>query len=360
MMLATRILSAHEVSPTISDLVIDGDTVSLELRLNLESFVAGIDLQSLTDTDDSDVEHDYDEFRAMAPGELESAFRQFWPEMANRFSINAPDPLTLTLDYVKIPETGNIDLPRQSTLGVSAILQKSTAGVNVSWPSDYGALVIRQQGVEEPYTGYLENGGVSDLIYAAGGSGKTAWQTFIAYIPVGFDHIVPKGLDHILFVLGLFFLAVRLKPLIWQISVFTLAHTVTLALGAFGWLSIPATIVEPLIAASIVYVAVENVFTETLRPSRTLVIFCFGLLHGLGFASVLAEFGLPGKGFVSALLGFNVGVELGQLAVVAIAFLTTALWFRNRTWYRQWIAVPASVMIGLTGVWWFVQRVFLG
>jgi len=160
-------------------------------------------------------------------------------------------------------------------------------------------------------------------------------------------------------VLGLFFLAIRLKPLIWQISVFTLAHTVTLVLGALGWISIPASIVEPLIAASIVYVAFENVFTDTLRPSRTLVIFCFGLLHGLGFASVLAEFGLPGKGFIAALLGFNVGVEVGQLTVVAIAFVTTAFWFRNHPGYRRWIAVPASVVIGLTGVWWFVQRVFL-
>ena len=357
-LLPTRILHAHEISPSVSDLVINGDSVSLEIRLNLESFVARIDLQSLSDTDDTEVANDYDQFRAMTPENLESAFRQFWPEMAKRFSINAPQQLALTLDYVQIPEAGNVDLPRQSTIGVSANQQGYTAGVTVTWPADYGALVIRQQGVEEPYTGYLENGGVSDLIFATGGNEKTAWQTFLAYIPVGFDHIIPKGLDHILFVLGLFFLAVRLKPLIWQISVFTIAHTVTLVLGALGWISIPAAIVEPLIAASIVYVAIENVFTDTLRPSRTLVIFCFGLLHGLGFASVLAEFGLPGKGFIAALLGFNVGVEAGQLAVVAIAFVTTALWFRNHPGYRRWIAVPASVVIGLTGAWWFVQRVF--
>ena len=141
---------------------------------------------------------------------------------------------------------------------------------------------------------------------------------------------------------------------------FTLAHTVTLALGSLGWIAIPGSIVEPLIAASIVYVAIENVFTQTLRPSRTLVIFGFGLLHGLGFASVLGDFGLPGNSFVPALIGFNVGVELGQLTVVAIAYFGIALWCRNHPDYRQWVTIPASIIIGLIGAWWFVERVFLG
>lgn len=357
-MLPARILQAHEISPTISDLIITGDTLNFELRLNIESFVAQLDLQLLVNTDDTEVDNNYDQFRAMTSEKLESVFREFWPEMANRFSINAPEPLVLALQNVSIPQTGNVELPRQSTISLAANLQPGSPGVTVSWPADYGALVIRQQGVENPYTGFLENGGKSDLIVTAGENEKTAWQTFVQYIPVGFDHIIPKGMDHILFVLGLFFLAAKLTPLVWQISVFTLAHTVTLILGALGWITIPATIVEPLIAASIVYVAFENLVTESLHPWRTLVIFGFGLLHGLGFASVLAEFGLPGSRFVPALIGFNIGVETGQLTVVAIAFLTVGVWCRNHPDYRQWIAVPASVIIGLTGAWWFYQRVF--
>ena len=145
----------------------------------------------------------------------------------------------------------------------------------------------------------------------------------------------------------------------WQISVFTLAHTVTLVLGAMGWVTIPAAIVEPLIAASIVYVALENIFTESLHAWRTFLIFGFGLLHGLGFASVLAEFGLPATRFLPALLGFNVGVEVGQLTVVAIAFFTISFWCRNHPSYRQWVAMPASVIIALTGAWWFYERVFM-
>lgn len=353
-------LDAHEISPSISDLTIEGDDINLEIRLNIESFVARINLQSLVNTDDTEVENDYDQFRAMSPENLEDAFRAFWPEMAQRFTINAPDPLPLEIDSISVPEIGDVELPRESAISFSGTLNPAAPGVTVSWPAEYGALVIRQQGVDEPYTGYLESGGESELIAVAGGGEKTPWQTFVDYIPVGFDHIIPKGMDHILFVLGMFFLSIRLRPLIWQISVFTVAHTVTLALGALGWVSIPATIVEPLIAASIVYVAFENVFTQSLHRWRTLIIFCFGLLHGLGFASVLAEFGLPANRFVPALVGFNIGVELGQLAVVAMAFLGIAVWCRNHPNYRQWIAIPASIIIGLIGAWWFIQRVFLG
>ncbi len=332
----------------------------MDVRLALEAFVARIDLQSLTDTNDSDASDDYDRFRAMPPDQLEAAFQSVWPDMAERLTINAPDPLPLTLRQVSIPEPGNTALPRESTISITTTLPTGSPGVTVGWPAEYGLLIIRQHEVEKPFTGTIQNGGVTPLIPTAGGTEKTAWQTFVEYIPVGFDHILPKGLDHILFVLGLFFLTVRLKPLVWQISVFTVAHTVTLALGSLGWISIPASIVEPLIAASIVYVAVENIFTDALRPSRTLVIFGFGLLHGLGFASVLGEFGLPGNSFAPALLGFNIGVELGQLTVVAIAFFAIALWCRNHPDYRRWIAVPASVIIGLIGAWWFFERVFLG
>ena len=176
---------------------------------------------------------------------------------------------------------------------------------------------------------------------------------------MGFDHILPKGLDHILFVLGLYFLSVRFGVLLWQISAFTVAHTVTLALGAMGLVTVPATIVEPLIAASIVFVAVENIASPKLHAWRPAVVFGFGLLHGLGFASVLGEFGLPQGQFIPALIGFNIGVELGQLTVIVIMILTLGLWFGSQSWFRTRIAVPASALIGIIGAWWCVERTLL-
>ena len=185
---------------------------------------------------------------------------------------------------------------------------------------------------------------------------KSRWQIIRLYLVLGFTHILPFGLDHVLFVLGIFLLAVRLKAVLWQVTAFTVAHTITLALSIYGVVSLPASIVEPLIALSIVYVAVENVFTERLHAWRPLVVFGFGLLHGMGFAGVLSEIGLPRSEFVPALLSFNVGVELGQLTVIAIAFVLLGLPFRRKPWYRRRIVVPCSLLIAAVGLFWFVQR----
>lgn len=185
----------------------------------------------------------------------------------------------------------------------------------------------------------------------------TRGEIIALYLQLGFTHILPKGLDHILFVLGLFFLSRRLKPLLLQVTAFTVAHTVTLALSIYGVVSLPSSIVEPLIALSIVFVAVENIFTTELRPSRVVLVFAFGLLHGLGFAGVLTELGLPRAEFLPALLSFNLGVEAGQLAVISLALLAVGL-LRQRTWYRRAIVVPASALIAAVGLYWSIQRLF--
>jgi len=177
------------------------------------------------------------------------------------------------------------------------------------------------------------------------------------YLALGFLHIVPGGLDHILFVLGLFLLSRKVRPLLAQVTCFTLAHTLSLGLSAAGIVSLPPAIVEPAIALSIVYVAVENVLRRDLSRSRLALVFTFGLLHGLGFAGVLAELGLPRTQFFTALLSFNAGVETGQLAVLAGAFLVCTLPFGERPWYRQRIVVPASAAIAAIGLFWSVERV---
>ncbi|HZI32351.1 MAG TPA: HupE/UreJ family protein, partial [Candidatus Binatia bacterium] len=163
--------------------------------------------------------------------------------------------------------------------------------------------------------------------------------------------------DHILFVLGLFLFSARLKPLLWQVSAFTLAHSITLGLALYGVVRLPSSITEPLIAASIVFVAVENIFAKNQQPWRYAVVFCFGLIHGLGFASAFANAGLPRQDFLIGLVGFNLGVECGQLAVIISAFLAVG-WFRHRRWHRRVIVVPASSVIALIALFWTVQRIF--
>jgi hypothetical protein len=127
----------------------------------------------------------------------------------------------------------------------------------------------------------------------------------------------------------------------------------------YGVVSIPRSVVEPLIALSIVYVAIENVARTDLTPWRVALVFAFGLLHGMGFAGVLAELGLPRSEFVPALLSFNVGVEAGQLTVIGIALALFGVPFRRKAWYRSRIVVPASIAIAAVGFYWSVERVFL-
>lgn len=168
------------------------------------------------------------------------------------------------------------------------------------------------------------------------------------YFLLGFEHILPKGFDHILFVLGLFLLSTRTAALLWQVTAFTAAHTLTLALATVGVVRLPPEIVEPLIALSIAYVGVENVLTPKLHAWRPALVFGFGLLHGMGFAGVLSELGLPEGQFTAALLSFNVGVETGQLAVITLAFALVG-WWRGKAWYRKAVVVPASITVAIVG-----------
>ena len=182
-------------------------------------------------------------------------------------------------------------------------------------------------------------------------------QKFVTFTKAGFKHIIPKGLDHIIFVLGLFFSCLKFRSLLLQVTAFTIAHSITLALAALDIVKIQGDIVEPLIALSIIWIAIENcIFT---KPStwRFLVVFSFGLLHGLGFAAVLSQYGLPKDNFISLLLAFNIGVELGQLCVLIIAFSLVMVIFHKKR-HMQKIRIPASIIIGFIGLFWFVERVF--
>jgi len=180
----------------------------------------------------------------------------------------------------------------------------------------------------------------------------TAWR----YLTLGFTHIVPYGLDHMLFVLGIYLLSRRARSVLLQVSAFTVAHSITLGLSMYGIVTVSSRVVEPMIAISIVYVAVENIFLSELKSRRIALVFAFGLLHGLGFAGALRELGLPRSEFLTALLTFNVGVETGQLAVITAAFLLFGWHCSHRDWYRSRVVVPISMLIACTAFYWTIQR----
>jgi hypothetical protein len=182
-------------------------------------------------------------------------------------------------------------------------------------------------------------------------------ETLILYLKLGYTHVIPLGFDHILFILTLFFLNSKLKTVVLQCSVFTLAHSLTLGLVAFGLFMPNVKIIEVLIALSILFTAVENIVTNTINPFRLLIVFAFGLVHGMGFANALLETGLPKEQFISSLLSFNFGVELGQLVVIVSAYFLVSKWFSNKVWYKERIIYPISVIIGCVAFYWTIERV---
>jgi len=194
------------------------------------------------------------------------------------------------------------------------------------------------------------------------GEERSIASTAALYVSIGVRHILPGGLDHILFVLAIFLASVQFRALIIQVSAFTVAHTMTLALAASGVITPSPALVEPLIALTIGFVAVENLFFKEMTKWRPAVVFGFGLVHGMGFAGFFGELGLPRGQFWSALISFNVGVEIGQLAVITAAAIL-GFWLRRilhdptgARQYRQFVVLPSSALIGLVGFWWAVVR----
>lgn len=178
------------------------------------------------------------------------------------------------------------------------------------------------------------------------------------YLKLGFTHIVPDGYDHILFIFGLFLLSPKWKTLLGQATAFTVAHSITLGLAMSGKINPLPSVTEPLIALSIAFVAIENILLSELKWWRILVVFCFGLIHGCGFASALQDLGLPEKHFFFSLISFNAGVELGQITIIATAYFLIGKWFGEKRWYKKRIVIPASAMISVVALYWTVERIF--
>lgn len=348
---------AHDFAFTEATLLIQRDgAYRIDLRVDVDALALGVS----PTTDSVEV---VAELQAMTPEELARAVENARQTVLRR--------VRLRFDGVK--QRPEISFPEQGTelalenelptlLGLTARLsgripaesEAITFGASRAFKTVHLTLLDQRTGQSSrqilgvgqdsaPYP--LRGGGFVE------GMGRVAFS----YLILGFEHILPAGADHILFVLGLFLLGRRFRPLLWQVTAFTLAHSVTLVLSSYELVSLPSRPVEALIALSIAYVAAENLATSELKPWRPAVVFAFGLLHGLGFADVLRELGLPDDHFMTALVAFNVGVELGQVAVLLLAFAAVG-WFRKEPWYRKGVVLPGSILIGAIGLYWFLER----
>ena len=356
-------INSHEIKPAIVDLIIAEGQASIDFKINAEQILSGVDASQYQDTKDAPQAELYDQFREKNEEKLKQDIQQNWNLFQDQITISGLEGSSLNLVDLMIDQDVNPEYPRDTNLKTEVPLNQNQ--FTIQFATELGPVVIRQfEDISKEnmiFSTYLQPGQISAELSPVGQA--TISQTIIEYIILGMEHIVPKGLDHILFIFGVFFFAVKLKPLLWQVTMFTLAHSLTLILASLKLVFIPASIIEPLIALSIGYVAFENIFQRQSKfhtrsnTIRYAVIFFFGLIHGLGFAFVLEDIGLPTGQLILSLLSFNIGVEIAQIGLVFLAYLLM-FYSSKQLWYRKAIQIPCSLVIGLIGIYWFFERVF--
>ena len=368
LVLAAPAAIADIVKPALVEISVNTNgTYRIEVRASIEALLTGINAR-YKNTQEAPTAEAYDKLRGLQPEELQLAFEPFRQIFASEIRLSFDgQPVPLTVTRVEIPEPGYTKVPRISVITLDGRIARSIESVVWYYPERFGDNAVRVRQVDESNEKWhwsdwqwLRNDRPSEPFSLTEVFTRQSITDVIGtYMVAGFEHILPRGTDHILFILGIFLLSTRMRPLLWQVTMFTVAHTITLGLSTAGIIELPANIVEPLIALSIAYIGFENVFASSLHISRLFIVFGFGLLHGMGFASVLADFGMPADAFMTALISFNIGVELGQLAVISLAYLAVGLWFSRKPWYRKAVIVPASMAIAMIGLYWTWDRIVL-
>lgn len=339
----------------------------IEIRASIEAILTGIN-SKYRNTQDSPNAGAYDELRALDAKELLARFKPFEQTFIEAINLRFDNEvMPLVVSRVVIPEPGYTKVPRISVILLEGTIDRSVESVTWYYPAKFGDNAVRVRQVDESNQKWfwsawqwMRKDQTSEAFSLREVFTKQDTLNIIVnYVSAGFNHILPKGLDHILFILGIFLLSINMKPLLLQVTMFTLAHSITLSLSMLNIISLPSNIVEPLIALSIAYIGFENVFAHKINVHRLSIVFVFGLLHGMGFASMLAEFGMPDYAFATALISFNVGVELGQILIIGLAFFTVGIWFGKKSWYGAYITTPGSIMIALTGLYWTYDRIVI-
>jgi hypothetical protein len=351
---------SHEIRPAVVEIDISQPKfVKLKALVNFEALMAGVSSQYGRALDHSEQDPKYEEFRKLSQTEFEQKIRLFLPVWTAGLELRLNGrKISLSADQITVREAQDTNLPRLTEVYLSGAKPKNIRKLYWSVKSEFGTSILRvKTNDENKIKAYWLKNAEHKNIDIKIKADENYFTTFFGYINVGFVHILPFGMDHILFILGLYFLSTRINLLIIQVTSFTIAHSITLALATI-WadFQIAPSIIEPLIAASIVFIAIENFFTDRLSKWRPVIIFVFGLIHGVGFSGVLREVGFAGTDQLVALAGFSIGVEVGQISVICIAYLMVGYWFGRKVWYRRRIVQPCSLLIGMTGAFWLVER----
>ncbi|MDA7880760.1 HupE/UreJ family protein [Akkermansiaceae bacterium] len=241
------------------------------------------------------------------------------------------------------------------TLQISIEPRAEPGDLVLYWLDDLDAQLIIIPEETDPVIA-LPGGELTLLSLSASGEASAPVKSGIyGWIVSGFHHVVPLGADHILFILGIFLLCPRFKPLLGQSLLFTIAHSITLTCAVKGWVTFNTTYIEILIATSIAWIGIENLWLKKVGKRRIILIFSFGLLHGLGFASVLGDIlqSTDSSHHLIPLVGFNIGVELAQVSILVVALIILHF---LKSWERQ-IQILGSIAIAVAGILWMIERI---
>ncbi|WP_428085822.1 HupE/UreJ family protein [Candidatus Thioglobus sp.] len=361
-LLISSFIQADVVKPALVEVSFFKDkTVEISIDLSLEAAMARIGTQ-YKNTTDAPSAAQYDELRALEKGELLKRFNDFESEFSNDFIFKVNNkPQVLTLSHAKIDIVGYKKRPRKTILTYRAQLNEWPETLSWQYAKVYGDSALRWQMYKKDQYNWsqwqwLRDGNPSSLINIDHPQPLSTPQRFYQFMSIGFDHVIPLGWDHILFIVGMALSSLLWRRLLLLVSTFTLAHTLTLGLAMIGVIEVSARIVEPLIAFSIAYVAIENLLPNQSIKRKSVIVFLFGLVHGLGFASMLKEFEMAPDSLATTLIGFNVGVELAQVLIVSGVVAALLILNKLKLNYRQLAVIPASILIALIGIWWGFER----
>ena len=354
---------SHEIKPSIADFTYDENFLNIKIRLNAELILSNIDASKISNTNSSSLSDIYDKLRILNKIELEELFKSSWQKISTNIDIKINNETKkINLINIEVEDIKNFEISRDTHIYLQVLLNNNSEYFTFSWIKKYGPIILRENSnhklEDELFTEYLQSGIESDQFSFNEKNFKNRLNSFIKFFVLGVQHIIPKGLDHILFIFGLFLFSSSLKKLITQITIFTIAHSITLIFVSLSLMKINPQIVEPIIALSIVYIGLENIFKKYIKEYlRYVVILFFGLLHGLGFALVLSNIGYRSSDLLINLLSFNLGIEVAQISIVLVLYLLVALNFAKNKNYRIFFQVPSSILISSIGLYWFFERI---
>ena len=354
---------SHEIRPSIADYKIEENILYFDIRLNAELILSGIDASNITDTNSSPLSATYDDLRSLTRENLKILLIESWDDIQSKINLNINEVSTkFELVDINIEANRDFEISRDSILYLKYELDEDDEFLTFKWSEKYGPIIIREinelKKEDDLYTEYLQAGLQTDKIFIKSENTQSIFKSIINYFILGIQHIIPKGLDHILFIVGLFFFSVTLRPLLIQVTMFTIAHSITLIFVSVSYINVNPLIVEPIIALSIAYVGIENIFKEYVKEYlRYIIIFFFGLLHGLGFALVLSDIGYQSSKLILNLISFNLGIEAAQIFIILSLYILLGIKFSNKKYYRYIFQVPVSLFIALVGIYWFFERI---